>query len=416
MRAPARIVACVAAAALVAACAADPAATPPAIASSTTPQLTDGGDDVPSRRLHADHDAATRAAHARIRRRHELRGGRSGRGWTRTRRRSSARRCRCSAWPTSRSATSRRRSPSAASPKPKTYTFRAPATAFDALELAGFDAVSMANNHGVDFGAVGLRTRSPRSARPIGRGRRASAPTPTRRTRRSSSRRRAGASRSSPRSSCTTRPGGTGARPTRPLAWPATTSGSSRGPGRGRRRPTSRSPTCTGRRRTRPAPTHDVAPRIVDELIAAGADMVVGAHAHMLQGAGWRDRVFVAYGLGNYLWYFQRDRGRPRAPGSSPSPWTSTTTPVAYDYAPARIQTPSGIPLPMAGAEADDARQQFEDLRSGTEPSRRQPRCPAGGSARRVEPFWDRLGRSARVAERVWAGFRSGSVRTWLSW
>jgi poly-gamma-glutamate synthesis protein (capsule biosynthesis protein) len=40
--------------------------------------------------------------------------------------------------------------------EPKEFNFRAPATAFSALKAAGIDVVSMANNHGVDFGSVGL--------------------------------------------------------------------------------------------------------------------------------------------------------------------------------------------------------------------------------------------------------------------
>jgi poly-gamma-glutamate capsule biosynthesis protein CapA/YwtB (metallophosphatase superfamily) len=40
--------------------------------------------------------------------------------------------------------------------EPKEFNFRAPASAFTALKAAGIDVVSMANNHGVDFGQVGL--------------------------------------------------------------------------------------------------------------------------------------------------------------------------------------------------------------------------------------------------------------------
>jgi poly-gamma-glutamate synthesis protein (capsule biosynthesis protein) len=42
------------------------------------------------------------------------------------------------------------------SPQPKEFNFRAPATAFQALRSAGVDVVTMANNHGMDFGHVGL--------------------------------------------------------------------------------------------------------------------------------------------------------------------------------------------------------------------------------------------------------------------
>lgn len=43
---------------------------------------------------------------------------------------------------------------------------------------------------------------------------------------------------------------------------------------------------------------------LADTLARAGAAAVVGTHAHVLQGAGWRDDgVYVAYGLGNYYWW-----------------------------------------------------------------------------------------------------------------
>ena len=42
-------------------------------------------------------------------------------------------------------------------PLDKLYTFRAPPALAEALRSAGFDAVSLANNHSLDFGPVGLR-------------------------------------------------------------------------------------------------------------------------------------------------------------------------------------------------------------------------------------------------------------------
>ena len=41
-------------------------------------------------------------------------------------------------------------------PEPKEFRFRAPPVAFDALRSAGVDIATMANNHGVDYGQVGL--------------------------------------------------------------------------------------------------------------------------------------------------------------------------------------------------------------------------------------------------------------------
>ena len=40
---------------------------------------------------------------------------------------------------------------------PKTFNFQTPAASLDALRAAGVDAVSMANNHGMDYGPVGLQ-------------------------------------------------------------------------------------------------------------------------------------------------------------------------------------------------------------------------------------------------------------------
>ncbi len=42
-------------------------------------------------------------------------------------------------------------------PAPKRFVFRAPPTAFRALDAAGVDVVTMANNHGMDYGVGGLR-------------------------------------------------------------------------------------------------------------------------------------------------------------------------------------------------------------------------------------------------------------------
>jgi Bacterial capsule synthesis protein PGA_cap len=37
-------------------------------------------------------------------------------------------------------------------------------------------------------------------------------------------------------------------------------------------------------------------------LAGAGVDVVVGGHAHRVQGAGWLGRTYVDYGLGNFVW------------------------------------------------------------------------------------------------------------------
>jgi poly-gamma-glutamate synthesis protein (capsule biosynthesis protein) len=87
---------------------------------------------------------------------------------------------------------------------------------------------------------------------------------------------------------------------------------------------------------------------IADQLAQAGATAVVGTHAHELQGAGWRpDGVFVAYGLGNYLWF----KG---AGDDSPDNGVLTLTfrsgkVVSDTFAPSHLDD-RGVPVPATGA------------------------------------------------------------------
>ena len=87
---------------------------------------------------------------------------------------------------------------------------------------------------------------------------------------------------------------------------------------------------------------------IADQLAQAGATAVVGTHAHELQGAGWRpDGVFVAYGLGNYLWF----KG---AGDDSPDNGVLTLTfrggkVVADTFEPSHLDD-RGVPVPATGA------------------------------------------------------------------
>jgi poly-gamma-glutamate synthesis protein (capsule biosynthesis protein) len=55
------------------------------------------------------------------------------------------------------------------SPEPKQYNFRAPATAFTALQAAGVDVATIANNHSIDYGADGLAdTLGAKAGAPVG--------------------------------------------------------------------------------------------------------------------------------------------------------------------------------------------------------------------------------------------------------
>lgn len=93
----------------------------------------------------------------------------------------------------------------------------------------------------------------------------------------------------------------------------------------------------------------------------AGADIVVGAHAHVLQGAGHLDDTFVAYGLGNLLWY----SSGLYPPFSARSGVLTLTvrgrTVVRSELAPV-LTSESGRPRLLTGWRADLARENYSQL------------------------------------------------------
>jgi poly-gamma-glutamate synthesis protein (capsule biosynthesis protein) len=87
---------------------------------------------------------------------------------------------------------------------------------------------------------------------------------------------------------------------------------------------------------------------LADRLTAAGVAAVVGTHAHVLQGAGWRpDGSYVAYGLGNYFWW--------RSFGNSQDDNGVLTLTFAHNrvsqaaFAPSRLDD-RGVAMPASGA------------------------------------------------------------------
>jgi poly-gamma-glutamate capsule biosynthesis protein CapA/YwtB (metallophosphatase superfamily) len=94
-------------------------------------------------------------------------------------------------------------------------------------------------------------------------------------------------------------------------------------------------------------------------LADAGATAVVGSHAHELQGTGLLDATYVAYGLGNLVWY-------------RPGP-TGVLTLTVLDgrvagetWIPAEIGT-DGLPVAVQGAEAERLSAEFAGLRDCTD-------------------------------------------------
>lgn len=250
-------------------------------------------------------------------------------------------------------------------PVVKKYNFRAPATALDALRAAGVDVVTMANNHGLDFGPQGLAdsiaARTEKQFPVLGIGNNAAeAYAPY---------------RVDVRGQRITVFGATDVLDGEYItAWAATdTQGglaSTKDDNLARlvtAIQTARLDSDTivvylhwGVERTDcPSPRQQ---EVAQVLTDAGADVVVGAHAHHLQGGGRFNTAFVDYGLGNFVFYNEAgEYGR-----SGVLVVTATGRDIdSYQWVPARIRGGVATPLP-AGVEFDAEVAHWNDLRSCT--------------------------------------------------
>ncbi len=248
------------------------------------------------------------------------------------------------------------------SPEPKAFTFRAPASAFTALAAAGVDVVTMANNHGRDFGAEGLGdtlAAIKASGFPtVGIGENAAAAyAPYRVTVRGQRIAIFGASRvidSALLGSWTA----TDTQPGIASAYEGTARDRLLAAVREARASSdtvvvflhwgTELLTCpTGVQKTLARELHD-----------AGADLIVGSHAHRVQGDGYLDGAFVAYGLGNFVW----PRGNVGAVIE-----VKTTGRVIDGYRWIPMKVAGSIPSPMGEQQAAAEVGQWEQLRSCTD-------------------------------------------------
>jgi poly-gamma-glutamate synthesis protein (capsule biosynthesis protein) len=101
---------------------------------------------------------------------------------------------------------------------------------------------------------------------------------------------------------------------------------------------------------------------LAPKLIEAGADVIVGSHAHRLQGAGRLGDAFVAYGLGNFIWW--REDGINGESGFLEVTVTGRRI-DGYTWIPARIV--GGVPTPLEGDPATLALDNWEILRGCTD-------------------------------------------------
>ncbi|BEP12015.1 hypothetical protein acdb102_03260 [Acidothermaceae bacterium B102] len=241
----------------------------------------------------------------------------------------------------------------------KAFTFRAPPTAFEALRAAGVDVVTMANNHGVDFGPVGLQDSLAAASAAhfpvVGIGQDADAAfAPYRVTVKGQRIAVIGATQvldaglAYAWSARDDHPGLASAynvprllasvRAARAVSdtvvvylhWGHELA------------------TCpTGAQRT-----------IAQQLVDAGADIVVGSHAHVQLGAGRLGAGYVDYGLGNFVFYASGGGAVTRS-GVLLLTVTGRTVDAAR-WVPAQIE--GGIPVPLTGDAASARVDQWKDL------------------------------------------------------
>lgn len=100
---------------------------------------------------------------------------------------------------------------------------------------------------------------------------------------------------------------------------------------------------------------------LADTLAAAGATAVIGTHAHVLQGAGWRpDGTYVAYGLGNYFWW--RSFGNDQDDNGVLTLTVQNNKVAAASFAPAHLDD-RGIAMPATGATRQRIMAEWNNVR-----------------------------------------------------
>ena len=97
-------------------------------------------------------------------------------------------------------------------------------------------------------------------------------------------------------------------------------------------------------------------------LVGAGADVVVGSHAHQLQGDGRLGPAYVAYGLGNFAWYSPGPTGVLTLAVRPPREPAGRARVVDSRWWPATIGA-DGLAAPDTGAAAAASRERRAALR-----------------------------------------------------
>jgi poly-gamma-glutamate synthesis protein (capsule biosynthesis protein) len=246
----------------------------------------------------------------------------------------------------------------------KEYLFRAPASALDAIKRGGIDVVTVANNHGMDYGADGLedtlRAGKRKGVPIVGGGRSEAAAFRPWRTTINGQR--------------IAVIGATQVIDEEFLSWWE----------------------ARGRQTGVASAKYDMEDRLVQQvvrvrrtsdtvvvylhwgqelescplerqvtlakrLVKAGADIIVGSHAHILLGGGMLGRAFVDYGLGNFVFY----TGGGIAAQTGVVEVTATGRRIdGYRFVPATIS--GGRPVPVTGSERASRIAEWNALRGCT--------------------------------------------------
>jgi poly-gamma-glutamate synthesis protein (capsule biosynthesis protein) len=100
---------------------------------------------------------------------------------------------------------------------------------------------------------------------------------------------------------------------------------------------------------------------LAQQLVNAGADIVIGSNAHVLQGGGYLGSAYVDYGLGNFAFY---DNTAPETSSGSLIISVEGRHILSASFRPATIL--SGLPQPLSGTPESVALQSWEAARSCT--------------------------------------------------
>lgn len=99
--------------------------------------------------------------------------------------------------------------------------------------------------------------------------------------------------------------------------------------------------------------------QLVDQLSDSGADIIVGSHAHRLQGVGFVGDRLVAYGLGNFI--FKAPSAVGRKSGVLKVKVTGRRI-DSFNWIPAQIR--GEVPVPLTGQAAAEAQSEMGQLQA----------------------------------------------------